>query len=75
MIVRRYHLGIIDYLQIWNTNKIAERAYKRLKKLSYKVDISCIPPPEYSERYIKFMIEKVFIKNKRFYTKKNELNA
>ena len=40
-----YHLGLIDFLQEWNTDKKMERALKRCKKGAN--DISAVEPTAY----------------------------
>ena len=35
-----YHMGIIDYLQDWNTSKNLEKNIKKLKKMNINLDTS-----------------------------------
>jgi hypothetical protein len=49
-----YHIGIIDYFQLYNTQKQLERFFKRLMKLSPKLDVSSQPPDVYAERFANF---------------------
>ncbi len=58
-----YHLGIIDYLQDFNFEKIMEN---RFKVFIHKegAQISAIEPKGYATRYLNFMKEKVIIDQK-----------
>ena len=47
-----YVLGIIDYFQSYNINKIFESTYKRL--LYGKDNISSVPPIDYKNRFLNF---------------------
>ena len=51
-------IGIIDYLQAYNTAKKVENRYKSLR-ISYKGGISSIPPLPYRKRFMA-MIRKIF---------------
>lgn len=50
-----YHLGIIDYLQLWNLSKTTERVVKSLFNRQNYHTISAVSPKEYSERFNRFM--------------------
>lgn len=48
-----YYLGLIDFLQPFNTRKYAEY---QLKALVYnRRTFSCIPPTVYADRFLRFM--------------------
>jgi len=56
-----YHVGIIDYLTDFNFNKQVENWWKvKIKKRDPK-RLSAIKPGPYSERFLKFMSQEVFI--------------
>ena len=55
-----YHIGIIDYLQDYNFEKIMENKFKIFIN-KQGAQISAIEPKGYYKRYIKFMREKVII--------------
>lgn len=46
-----YLIGIIDYFQLYNFQKAAERFFKRLMKCNPKLDTSSQPPMIYSKRF------------------------
>lgn len=50
-----YRLGIIDYLQVFNTQKLLELNLKRIKAVNYNVDISAQPPDFYARRFSAFV--------------------
>ena len=51
-----YHVGIIDYLQNYGFQKKMETVIKKFQCLrELKSEISCIPPKQYSERFVEFM--------------------
>ncbi len=50
-----YLIGIIDYFQLYNMQKAAERFFKRLMKCNPKLDTSSQPPSIYSERFLKWI--------------------
>lgn len=54
-----YHIGIIDYLQLFNFVKQVEYYWKDAG--SYKHLVSCVPPPFYAQRYFNFMQSEVII--------------
>lgn len=55
-----YHIGIIDYLQDFNFEKIMENKLKVMINKS-GAQISAIEPKPYATRYLKFMRDKVII--------------
>ena len=55
---RRYHIGIIDYLQPYNYKKILEKYSKKLMKANIKLDTSAQDPIIYSNRFCRF-VEKI----------------
>jgi hypothetical protein len=55
-----YHLGIIDYLQDFNMDKIIENKFKIMVNKT-GAEISAVEPSRYASRYLKFMRDKVFI--------------
>ena len=58
---KTYHLGIIDYLQEYNTKKRIELKMKSLFVNSDDVKtISVADPKYYQERFKGFMYDKVF---------------
>jgi len=48
-----YFVGIIDILQQYNSKKTAENFFKGM--MTDKRQISSVPPPEYGDRFYKFM--------------------
>jgi hypothetical protein len=58
-----YHLGIIDWLQDYNFEKIMENKFKMFINKSGS-EISAIEPKGYATRYLKFMRDKVIIDQK-----------
>lgn len=58
-----YHIGIIDYLQDYNIDKKLENLlkYRILMKGS---GISAVPPPDYADRFLRFMRDHVIIDQK-----------
>ena len=50
-----YHLGIIDYLTIFDWKKRFERFYKQLKRCNSKLDTSCQDPQIYNRRFFDYM--------------------
>ena len=49
-----YHLGIIDYLQLWDTNKKSERFFKTKILQKDASQLSAIEPIEYQRRWYNF---------------------
>ena len=62
-----YHLGIIDYLQVWDTSKKLERFVKTVSKPSIYNKLSAVPPDQYRERFKDFMREYVFVEQKELH--------
>ena len=58
-----YRIGIIDYLQDFSTHKYLEYVAK-VYVLHQGRGISCVPPGEYAERYLRFMKAHVIIDQK-----------
>ena len=54
------HISIIDYLQEWNLNKQAERAYKTLVLRKEPDGLSAIEPGAYARRFRQFAASHVF---------------
>ena len=50
-----YHIGLIDYLQRWDTNKKMERLVKTKLLNKNGQWLSAIEPKEYQRRFIEFM--------------------
>ncbi|CAD8197039.1 unnamed protein product [Paramecium pentaurelia] len=50
-----YHIGIIDYLQKYNLQKITEKYAKKFLKLDSNLDTSSQNPYEYRKRFLTFM--------------------
>ena len=50
-----YHIGIIDYLQLWNMQKRAEKLTKKV--IMNKKDPSALEPVKYKERFIRLVNE------------------
>ncbi|CAD8084208.1 unnamed protein product [Paramecium sonneborni] len=50
-----YHIGIIDYLQKYNLQKITEKYAKKFMKLDSNLDTSSQNPYEYRKRFLIFM--------------------
>lgn len=57
-----YHIAIIDYLTVYNFNKIFERYTKSL--VHPIKDLSAAPPTFYQERFYKFTKDEIFKNNK-----------
>ena len=58
--IGKQHIGIIDYLQLFNFNKKAEACWKT-RVLGNKADLLSVAPPEiYQRRFMKYMREYVF---------------
>ena len=57
---RVYHLGVIDYLQEWNFNKMGERFLKTRIKGMDGQQLSALKPAEYSQRYLDYMNKYIF---------------
>ncbi|KAG6596498.1 Phosphatidylinositol 4-phosphate 5-kinase 9, partial [Cucurbita argyrosperma subsp. sororia] len=57
------YLGIIDILQEYNMSKKIEHAYKSLQFDS--ISISSVDPTFYSQRFLQFIIQRVFPQNAR----------
>ena len=55
-----YHIGIIDYLQNWNSGKRRENRFKKWTLSSDPNGISCVEPNLYKDRFVKFVCEDVF---------------
>eukprot|EP01080_Neovahlkampfia_damariscottae_P000046 gene46-4296_t len=53
---QQYHLGIIDILQKWNLKKKAEVKYKVNLLQNDKKKLSAMPPKEYANRFLSFMV-------------------
>ncbi|CAK67984.1 unnamed protein product (macronuclear) [Paramecium tetraurelia] len=50
-----YHIGIIDYLQKYNLQKITEKYAKKFMKLDSNLDTSSQNPYEYRKRFLIFL--------------------
>ncbi|EAR85121.2 SecY subunit containing preprotein translocase (macronuclear) [Tetrahymena thermophila SB210] len=50
-----YHIGIIDYLQLYDIQKVLEKWAKRIIHFSPRLDTSSQDPETYSKRFINFM--------------------
>ena len=50
-----YHIGIIDYLQLWNTSKKVERFYKSSICRKDGAKLSSIGSSAYASRWIDFI--------------------
>ena len=48
-----YHIGVIDYLQLWDLKKRGENWWK--KYFRRQADISAVSPAKYSSRFVKFV--------------------
>ena len=58
------HIGIIDYLQEWNTNKKAENCFKTACRSNKNRDISAVNPQKYQHRFVKYANNLIFKKMK-----------
>ena len=56
-----YHIGIIDYLQIWNVQKNLEQNTKKILNLDTNLDTSSQNPKVYAERFIKEIAKGIFL--------------
>ena len=50
-----YHIGIVDYLQLYNCNKFCEKVGKRIIEFDSKLDTSSQDSKTYATRFMKFM--------------------
>jgi 1-phosphatidylinositol-4-phosphate 5-kinase len=55
-----YHIGIIDYLQDFNIDKKGENLLKQYL-MQAGSGISAVPPPQYAQRFLRFMKDSVII--------------
>ena len=55
-----YHIGIIDYLQTWDTQKKQEQFLKRVFMQRDVNQLSAVEPKFYCQRFVDFMRGKVF---------------
>jgi len=58
-----YHISIIDYLQVWNTNKKCEHFAKKWFLNKNSKMISAVEPNWYQARFRDFMSHNVFVNN------------
>ena len=54
-----YHISIIDYLQLWNLNKKAERFLKTKFLKKNGDDLSAVEPIYYQDRFIRVINNRV----------------
>ena len=47
-----WHIGIIDYFQLWNTSKRLEQIYKKFKEQNLSLDTSSQPTEKYKKRFV-----------------------
>lgn len=66
-----YHIGIIDYLQDYNLDKQLEN-FAKYTVLMKGDGISAVPPPAYSQRFLRFMRDHVIIDQKEEFKKKKD---
>ena len=52
-----YHIGIIDYIQQWNSSKKLENYFKRTIKRADSLLLSAVEPNIYLTRFIAFVID------------------
>ncbi len=50
-----YRVGIIDYLQLWNSKKRLEKTAKQILNASLKLDTSAQDPLTYCNRFISLL--------------------
>lgn len=55
-----YHIGIIDYLQDFNFDKKIEN-FLKFRLLMKGAGISAVPPPDYADRFLRFMRDHVIV--------------
>lgn len=53
-LLQAYHIGVIDYLQKWDTQKKMEASLKRLKYGRKGEGISAVNPARYKARFLEF---------------------
>jgi len=51
------YIGLIDYLQAYNSKKRLEHTFKRFKKGHNSEEISSVPPVPYRDRFLNFVAE------------------
>jgi hypothetical protein len=51
----RYHIGIIDYLQLYDIQKRMERFTKKFLRLNIRLDTSAQDPEHYANRFSNMM--------------------
>ena len=56
-----YHIGIIDYLQVWNIQKKGEAFLKTNLKGWDKYNISAVEPVYYQKRFFDFIANNVLL--------------
>ncbi|KRX00481.1 hypothetical protein PPERSA_03214 [Pseudocohnilembus persalinus] len=56
-----YQMVIIDYLQVWNPNKVVEQQFKKFKNVNFNLDVSAQDPVKYGNRFIQNIAKKLFI--------------
>lgn len=59
-----YHIGIIDYLQDYNVDKKLEN-FLKYRLMMKGPGISAVPPPDYAERFLRFMRDHVIVDQKQ----------
>ena len=58
--IGKHHIGIIDYLQLFNFNKKVEACWKTRMMGKKPNQLSSAPPGIYQKRFMRFMQENVF---------------
>ena len=67
-----YHVGIIDYLQDFNFDKMVENKYKSIVSDGQK--ISAVHPKMYCERFFEFMQSQVIINQDLVDVQRRDIN-
>lgn len=58
-----YHVGLIDYIQLWNNSKKLENFYKRSLKRADSQLLSAVNPELYRQRFVGFIIDHFMLTN------------
>ena len=56
-----YHIGIIDYIQLWNKEKQVENIFKRCFKGHNSLMLSAVHPNIYQARFIQFVYDDILM--------------
>ena len=69
-----YHIGVIDYLQTWDSIKLGERFLKSIQNRKNWNGGSAVPPGLYGQRFRNFTEKQVLAKSSEQSVDKNTQN-